>query len=264
MGGYACLQNKRREGNGAGAEERVGRSGKKRETMHPERGREYAHQEIYKRRTHSLKHLATVITFQPKQNSLKSRQKKCWGRLVCTELTQTLPAVKYPTGKKVVQSKIYSQRILQGLAPRGTTCRQQPSGALPDSAEHMPASDIKDKLNCRHNQICTLRFFICPQQAAIILLLQHKMFMKIKVLSIHLDMCCKEGYFWIWNSKLCICGQWYFPNAFTAGVLDLLGLVHNSQLYKSLWHFFLWQVYGTIGKEKSSRKTERGKMKMRA
>lgn len=104
MGGYACLQNKRREGNGA--EGREGRSGKKRETIHPERGREYAHQEISKRRTHNFKHLATVITFQPKQNSLKTRHKKCWGRLVCKELTQTLPVVKYPTGKKVVQAKI--------------------------------------------------------------------------------------------------------------------------------------------------------------
>lgn len=202
MGGYARLQNKTREGNGAGAEGRDGRSGKKRETIHPERGREYAHQEISKRRTHNLKHLATVITFQSKQNSLKTRHKKFWGRLVCTELTQTLPAVKYPTGKKVVQAKIYSQRIPQGLAPRGTTCRQQPSGALPDSAENMPASDIKDKLNCRHNQICMLRFLICPQQPALILLLQHKMFTKIKVLSMRLHMCRKEGYFCIWNSKL--------------------------------------------------------------
>lgn len=204
MGGYACLQNKRREGNGAGAEGKEERSGKKRETIHPERGREYAHQEISKRRTHNLNHLATVIAFQPKQNSLKTSHKMCWGRVVCTELTQTVPAVKYPTGKKVVQAKIFSQRIPQGLAPSGTTCRQQPSGALPDSAEHMPASEIKDKLDCRHNQICTLRFFICPQQPALGLLLQHKMFVKIKVLSRHLDTSCKEGYFWIWNSKLCL------------------------------------------------------------
>lgn len=197
MGGYASLQNKRREGNEAGAEGREGKGGKKRETIQPEGGREYAHQQISKRRTQNLKHLATVMTFQPKQNSLKTRHKTCWGRLVCTELTQTLPAVKYPTGKKVVQAKICSQRILQGLAPSSTTCRQQPWGALPDSAEHMPASDIKDKLDCRHNQICTLRFFICPQQPALILLFQHKMFIKIKVLSMPLDMSCKEGYFWM-------------------------------------------------------------------
>lgn len=121
---------------------------------------------------------------------------------MCTELTQTLPGVKCPTGKKVVHAKICSQRIPQGLAPSSTTCRQQPSGALPDSAEHMTASDIKDKLDCKHNQICTLRFFICPQQPALILLLRHKMFRKIKVVSMHLDIACKEGYFWIWNSKL--------------------------------------------------------------
>lgn len=121
---------------------------------------------------------------------------------MCTELTQTVPVVKYPTGKKVVQAKICSQRIPQGLAPSGTTCRQQPSGALPDSAEHMPASDIKEKLDCKHNQICTLRFFICPQQPVLILLLQYKMFMKIEVFSMNVDMSCKEEYFWIWNLKL--------------------------------------------------------------
>lgn len=155
---------------------------------------------------------------------------------MCTELTQTLPAVKHPTGKKVVQAKICSQRIPQGLAPSGTSYRQEPSGALPDSAEHMPASDIKGKLDCRHNQICTLRFFICPQQPALILLLEHEVLMKIKVVPMHLDMSCTERYFWI---QSCICDQWYFPNAFTTGVLDLLGLVRKSQLYKSLRHFTL-------------------------
>lgn len=44
MGGYACLQNKRREGNGAGAGGREGRSRDKKETIQPEGGREYAHQ----------------------------------------------------------------------------------------------------------------------------------------------------------------------------------------------------------------------------
>ena len=143
-----------REGSRRG--EREGRRGEKSETGQAEGGRGRIHTSAnFQNKDPELERPCNSNEPPSQSRAAGKRATRGAGEDLCTtELTPTLPVVKYTTGKKVVQAKICLQWIMQSLAPSGTSYREQPTGALPDSAEHT-CRDIKDMLERRHNQICT-------------------------------------------------------------------------------------------------------------
>lgn len=100
MGGYACLQNKRREGNGAGTGGREGRSRDKRETIQPEGGREYAHQQISKRRTQNVKHLATAMNLSAKAEQPENTPQEVLGETCVYRTNPNTASSETPNWKK--------------------------------------------------------------------------------------------------------------------------------------------------------------------
>lgn len=112
MGGYASLQNKRREGSQGDKGEGGKEGGKDGDGIGGGRER-----------------ICTSANFQNKDPELerpcksneppsqskaagKRATRGAGGDLCCTELTPTLPVVKYTTGKEVVQAKICLQSIM--------------------------------------------------------------------------------------------------------------------------------------------------------